>query len=136
MRRKRLTGVIVAAAAAIGTFTACSDSGAGPGGGGSLAGTSYAFVSGFVGPLPATGTGSLAFTDTAFTADLHITAPLTVDTALAGGYQTKGDSIYLRPPSPAAPIPGTYAVRGALRDTLQLNLAFAGSTLATTWRKL
>jgi len=135
MRKRRLAGVMVAAAA-IGTFTTCSDNGAGPGGGVSLAGTSYTFVSGIFAGFPATGTGSLAFTDTTFTANIHITFPIDSALVLAGGYGTKGDSIYLRPASPPDTIPGTYAVRGAQRDTLQLNLAFAGSALVTIWRKL
>ncbi len=145
MRRIRLVAVALALTVAFGAPTACSDSGSGPGGGVNLAGT-YTLVSLLLGGiLPAPGsTGTLVFTSSSFDANLNIVSPdtsLVPDTALVlfGTYSAKhtssGDSIYLVLPGAFGTIPGTFVIRGALQDTLVLNLATPLGNLGSTWYK-
>ena len=145
MRRLRVAAVALAATVAVGAPTACSDSGSGPGGGVNLAGT-YTLVSLLLGGiLPAPGsTGTLVFTSSSFNANLTVVSPDTLlvpDTTLVllGTYSARhtssGDSIYLVLPGALGTIPGTFAIRGAVQDTLVLNLVTPLGSLGSTWYK-
>ena len=145
MRRLRVAAVALAGTVAFGAPTACSDSGSGPGGGVNLAGT-YTLVSLLLGGiLPAPGsTGTLVFTSSTFNANLTVVSPDTLlvpDTTLVllGTYSARhtssGDSIYLVLPGALGTIPGTFAIRGAVQDTLVLNLVTPLGSLGSTWYK-
>lgn len=145
MRRLRVAAVALAGTVAFGAPTACSDSGSGPGGGVNLAGT-YTLVSLLLGGiLPAPGsTGTLVFTSSSFNANLTVVSPDTLlvpDTTLVllGTYSARhtssGDSIYLVLPGALGTIPGTFAIRGAVQDTLVLNLVTPLGSLGSTWYK-
>jgi hypothetical protein len=138
MRKIRLAAVALAATVVFGVPTACSDSGTGPSGTVSLAGN-YSLVSLFFGGIPTTATGTLVFTSTTFSTNIHVTAPVDSTLILAGGYAanhtSSGDSIYLTLPGGLGTAPGTFLIAGTLSDTLVLSLSLSGSSLVTTWYK-
>jgi hypothetical protein len=137
----------LAAAATIGTFAACgSDSGTGVGTGGAvdLTGT-YTLVSLVLGGiLPAPGSsGTLTATADSVHADITIVSPNTAivpDTTLSlvGSYVAKqtshGDSVYIVI-NGLGTIPGGFAISGAAKDTLSLNLVTTAGAFGTTWHK-
>jgi hypothetical protein len=137
MRLRRLAAVALATSLAFGVPTACSDSGTGAGGTVDLAGN-YDLVSLFFSGLPTTATGTLAFTSTSFSTNIHVTAPVDSTIILAGGYTAKhtsfGDSIYLTLGG-LGTAPGTFLIAGTAQDTLVLSLSLSGSSLVTTWHK-
>lgn len=138
MRNMRLATLALATTVAFGASTACGDSGTGPSGTVSLAGD-YSLVSLFFGGIPTTATGTLVFTSTTFSTNIHVTAPVDSTLILAGGYAanhtSSGDSIYLTLPGGLGTAPGTFLIAGALSDTLVLNVSLSGNSLVTTWYK-
>jgi len=137
MRKQRLAALALAATVAFGASAACSDSGSGVGGTVDLTGN-YSLVSLFFSGLPTTATGTLDFTSTSFSTNIHVTAPVDSTIILAGGYSAKhtssGDSIYLTLGG-LGTAPGTFLIAGTLQDTLVLSLSLSGSSLVTTWFK-
>ncbi|MGH2397828.1 MAG: hypothetical protein ACREMW_02995 [Gemmatimonadales bacterium] len=138
MRKMRLAAVALAATVAFGAPTACSDSGTGAGGTIDLTGN-YNLVSLFFGVLTTTATGTLAFTSTSFSTNIHVTAPVDSTIVLAGAYAARhtssGDSIYLTLPAGLGTAAGSFLIAGTQQDTLVISLSLGGSSLVTIWDK-
>jgi hypothetical protein len=113
---------------------------------------SYGLDSLYFGALAATeDSGSLALTTNAVTANITVIKspdttfiPNNLTLALSGQYQawhtSAGDSVYFILVSPPGTFPGTFAIKGAQKDTLGLTLfvtlAPSQSILVTTrWHK-
>ena len=147
MRRHFGLAAGLVTAAVVAAAVACS-SGSSTGGGGKIDLTGiYSLVTLLLGGLlPAPGsTGTLTATVDSVHANITIVSPdtsLVHDTtlALAGSYLAKQagntDSIYVVVSGGLGTVPGTFAITGAAKDTLTLNLLIQGQgSFKAIWHK-